>query len=136
MSARLTARLAAVVLLLAAMFLNPAAASAAVFTCGNWEYGGSVKVRACVDDTDQGDIWHELQFANTGSAGITVTYTMYRVDNSVLTKCIGPTSIALGYYQSIKRYCVGAKRAGHYYQTAGWAQYTSTVNAASPAISF
>jgi hypothetical protein len=116
MPARLTARLATLVMLVVGAVVVPATAASAIsFQCGSYFYNGSFKHRACIDDTAQGDMWHEIQIVNTSTSTKSLQWNI-SFYNGVTFPC-GTFSATIGAGQTYKRYCVSVRYTGRHYMT-------------------
>ncbi|GIH02529.1 hypothetical protein Rhe02_05960 [Rhizocola hellebori] len=137
MSVRLTTRLAAVLLMIAGVFAVPSTASAATFVCGSSDINGSFLFRACIDDTDQGQMWYELQITNRSTISRSVTWNISYFTQSILFSCSGTRTTSIGAQQTAKYYCVGVKYIGRTYMNVSKVTVGSTtVHVASPTLYF
>lgn len=134
MSLRLTVRLTAVLMLIVGAVAVPSAASAISFQCGPWETNGSFQHRGCIDDTAQGDMWHEIQIKNTSTTTRSVVWSISYYSDGITYPC-GTYTSSIGAGQTIKRYCVSVRYVDAYYRTAAKTTVgTKTVVAYSPLV--
>jgi hypothetical protein len=137
MSVRLTTRIAAVMMMIVGAVAVPSAASAATFVCGEWAYNSPFSFRACIDDTNQGDMWYEIQLKHSSGANQQIKWTTFKYENSVTTRCTGPWTVTVEPLKTWKMGCVGPKRAGSYYMTLVETVYNGRLErATSPVLSF
>ncbi|WP_143049905.1 hypothetical protein [Asanoa ishikariensis] len=112
----------------------PSAAQAIAFQCGSWEVNGSFQFRACIDDTPQGDMWHEIQIQNRSTSSKSLTYGIYQYVKGLNYPC-GTYSATIGAGQTYKRYCVSVRYVNSYYMTTAKTTVSgSTVHVASPLV--
>ncbi|MET8832483.1 hypothetical protein ABZV78_01000 [Micromonospora sp. NPDC004540] len=137
MPKRLIARLAAVMLVIAGVLAVPSAASAATFQCGSWEVNGLLNFRACIDDTDQGNMWYEIQIKNISTSTKQVTWTLSSYEKGITFPCTGPWTVSIGAGKTSKWGCVGSKYIGWYYMAVARTTHAGTTRyASSPVLYF